>query len=742
MNASLIKTLPLGHLPMTPELGAWLLRSCPLEEAGEGLARICTSYPKHDRSLTSALAAAIEDTGLLAAPSFLEALDTHQFALEQTPLGQGLLASLAELRGDPAEALRLKEKLRQSHASPDATTELDLARLLTRVHRHDEACGAIRRAAEYATDFQILTKAAKQLERLKTHAPALCHRSVRIAALSPYTTDLWIPLLKLALFREGLWSEIYAPAYGTWELEILSPQSGLFAFSPDVIVLAQTWRELNLPAFTPTPEELIDARVQEVVSRWRQLRNHSSARILQHNFELPSMDPNGHLSHALFGGRAAVLHGINQALRQQAPSEGVVLMDLDQTAARVGKRTWNDASYWHMAKQYPAPTALPALVDHQVARIRAGLGLTKKVLVLDLDNTLWGGVVGEDGLAGIKIGPPSATGEAHLALQHYAKQLKERGILLAVCSKNNEADAKSPFQHHEAMHLKLDDFVAFVANWQDKPSNLRAMAQTLNLGLDSFVFLDDNPTERALMRRELPQVSVPEIGSDPSRYVEILDAKGYFEADTLSAEDLERSKSYQANAQREALKTSATSIEDFLASLQMECHHGPFTEQVLPRVVQLLGKTNQFNLTTRRHSEEKVRQLADDPRAWTQYFRLKDRFDDNGLVGVLIAVPIENEPHTWEIDTWLMSCRVIGRQMENFMFNSLLHAARAQDIRHLRGLYIPTPKNAMVANLFAGYGFNQVGNDPAAIAYELPLAQASPAPVAFIYDHASSTAPC
>ncbi len=274
--------------------------------------------------------------------------------------------------------------------------------------------------------------------------------------------------------------------------------------------------------------------------------------MIQHSFDQPPARSFGNLSHTLAGGRAAMLRDLNRRFVAKAPT-AVTILDLEYTQARCGGK-WSDDAIWHIAKQHPATAALPMLVDQQVALVPAHLGLTKKVLVFDLDNTLWGGVIGEDGLEGIDIGPPSPAGEAYQALQRYAKELKSRGVLLAVCSKNNEADAKLPFEKHDAMILRLDDFALFLANWDDKPANLRAAAEALSLGLDSFVLLDDNPTERAFVRRELPEVAVPELGNDPATFVEALDRRMYFEAVTLSEEDRQRHQQYQENAARHQIQ--------------------------------------------------------------------------------------------------------------------------------------------------------------------------------------------
>ena len=333
-------------------------------------------------------------------------------------------------------------------------------------------------------------------------------------------------------------------------------------------------------------------------------------------------------------------------------------------------------------------------------------GKSSKCLVLDLDNTLWGGVIGDDGLDGIALGQGSAAGEAHVALQRYAKRLLERGVILAVCSKNDEANALAPFQQHPEMVLKQSDIACFVANWQDKAGNLRHIAKTLNIGIDSLVFVDDNPAERALIRRELPAVGVPELPDDPAEYVGTLASAGYFEALDITAEDRERAEQYRANASRDALRASATDMAGFLDSLKMELTWAPFDRAGIKRITQLINKTNQFNLTTQRYTEAQVLALMereDEGRVVTLQLRLSDIYGENGIIALVIAKVTPSSD--LDIDTWLMSCRVLGREVEQATLNIL--AARAKDLgcRSLIGTFKPTDKNSMVKDLFSKLGF-------------------------------------
>jgi FkbH-like protein len=346
-----------------------------------------------------------------------------------------------------------------------------------------------------------------------------------------------------------------------------------------------------------------------------------------------------------------------------------------------------------------------------VARVLgARLGRSSKCMVLDLDNTLWGGVIGDDGLEGIVLGQGSPVGEAHIALQEYAKNLSRRGIILAVCSKNDMANAIAPFEQHADMILRRTDIACFVANWQDKATNIRAIASQLNIGLDALTFVDDNPFERNIVRRELPMVNVPELPEDPSEYVNCIADSGCFESANITADDLQRAKQYNANRQREEIKTS-TDMKGYLQSLNMQLLWRRFDGIGLQRIVQLINKSNQFNLTTRRYTSAEAQQFIGHANILTLQLRLVDNFGDNGMISVIIARP-ESLSGALEIDTWLMSCRVLGRQVEEASLNLLVEQARAMGARSLKGTYIPSAKNQMVCNHYSKLGFTSAGVGP------------------------------
>jgi FkbH-like protein len=420
------------------------------------------------------------------------------------------------------------------------------------------------------------------------------------------------------------------------------------------------------------------------------------------------------------GTTEAMVAAVNTGIADRARAGGIVLVDFARAAAAIGRNHWHDAGQWHAAKLAIGPDAVPLAADI-VARVLAAVrGTSRKALVLDLDNTLWGGVIGDDGIDGIAIGQGSGRGEAFLAIQQMALALRQRGIVLAVCSKNDEAVARVPFRDHPDMVLREEHIAVFVANWGDKATNLRAIAAALNIGLDALVFLDDNPVERGQVRRELPMVAVPELTADPADYPRLLAAGGWFEAITFGDDDRVRADAYRANAERAAF-AGTSDMAGYLASLDMVADVRPFDSVNRARIAQLINKSNQFNLTTRRYTEREVAAMEADDSLITRQFRLADRFGDNGMIAVVILRPAGTG--VFEIDTWLMSCRVLGRRMEEATLAQIVAAARARGADTLLGRYLPTAKNAMVADHYDKLGFALVerGDDGSSL-WRLALA--------------------
>jgi len=359
-----------------------------------------------------------------------------------------------------------------------------------------------------------------------------------------------------------------------------------------------------------------------------------------------------------------------------------------------------------MAKFSFSDKLIPLYAEHVARTVAAIRGKSGKVLILDLDNTVWGGVIGDDGLEGIQVAQGDARGEAHLAVQRLALELRQRGIVLAVSSKNTDEVAREPFEKHPEMLLKLDHIAVFQANWNDKATNIQAIAEELSLGLDAMVFLDDNPVERGLVRKLLPQVAVPELPEDPAYYARTLTAGGYFEAATFATEDLKRAGFYQDNAKRASLQKQVGGVDAYLASLDMTITFQPFDATGRTRIVQLINKSNQYNLTTRRYTDPEVGAAENDPDCFTLQVRLADIFGDNGMISVVICRP--GETGEWLIDTWLMSCRVLGRKVEHMVLREIMRHAAAAGIHKLSGIYLPTDRNKLVVDHYSRLGFTKV----------------------------------
>jgi len=505
--------------------------------------------------------------------------------------------------------------------------------------------------------------------------------------------------------------EVYKSGFGQYRQDILAPDTPLKAFAPEIILLSLTAREVlaQVPpsASAEEAERVLMQALEELRSLWRTARDSLNALVVQQTF-LDVYEP-------LFGSydRVAptaptqVVARLNERLAEFAAQDRVLLLDVSRASARDGIAVWFDIARWLQGKIEIAPRAAPIYGELLSRVISAQRGQSKKCLVLDLDNTLWGGVIGDDGLEGIVIGEGSALGEAHLALQRYAKALKERGIILAVCSKNEAAVAESAFRDHPDMVLRRSDIAAFVANWEDKAQNLKVIAQQLNIGLDSLVFVDDNPVERARVRESLPMVAVPELASDPALYVNCIAESGYFEAVSFTSEDRDRADQYAANVQRDVLRGSSDGVQTFLSDLDMQLEFGKVTPVDLARASQLVNKTNQFNMTTRRYSTEEVARFADSPENLVLQFRLRDRFGDNGLVSVMIMRSAPDDVETMELDTWVMSCRVFGRQLEFEAMNIAVELARDRGVRAFGADYIPTEKNGVVRSLYETLGFTR-----------------------------------
>ncbi len=532
-------------------------------------------------------------------------------------------------------------------------------------------------------------------------------RPIRLAILGSSTLAQVIPAIRVAGLRRGLWVETYEAEYGQYWRETKDAASGLYSFGPSAVLFAFDARHLlgsaDAALDAASASALLSRTLDRIVECWRVVKSAFGCQVIQQAV-LPVFPAlMGQNEFRLPGSPRALVDRINSEIRTRAEAVGVDMLAVDARVADDGLRAWYDPTLWFRAKQEVAPAAAPLYGDLVGRLLAAGQGRSSKCLVLDLDNTLWGGVVGDDGLENIVIGQGSALGEAYVAVQKYAKNLTSRGVILAVCSKNDEANALAPFERHPDMVLRRSDIACFVANWRDKATNMREIAQALNIGLDSLVFLDDSPFERTLVRRELPMVAVPEVSDDPGEYPRMIADAGYFEGISLTEEDRERTAQYRANAARNAQQLHATDMNSYLLGLDMRFLWKTFDPIGLKRITQLINKTNQFNLTTRRYNESEVEVIIADPDSVGLQFRLVDAFGDNGVIAIVIG-RCRNGRQLW-IDTWLMSCRVLGREVECATLQVIVDAARIMGCETIIGEYIPTAKNAMVSDHYLKLGF-------------------------------------
>jgi FkbH-like protein len=563
--------------------------------------------------------------------------------------------------------------------------------------------GTVRNLASYALN-------ETQLARLSAAIAERAHNGADLSPLTPLklgivgngTLDLIASTLTASAARHGVLLDWVKAEFGQTIQEALDPDSAINRARPDAVLLCIDYRALPDLA---SPSGVADAL--EFVNALRQgFRRNGGAISIVPSFAPPPESLFGSLDRTLGQSLRGSLDSLNRAIVADVARSDDVLFDVAALAETVGLGEWYAPQQWNLAKLPFSATYVPLYADHLGRLLGAMKGKARRCLILDLDNTVWGGVIGDDGIDGIKLAQGDAVGEAFLAVQRTALMLRDRGVVIAASSKNEDATARAPFRDHPEMLLKEEHFAVFQANWSDKATNIKAIAETLSLGLDSMVFVDDNPVERGLVREILPEVAVPELGEDPALYARAILSAGYFEAIAFSEEDRRRAEFYQGNARRVALQAQAGDVESYLASLRMEIVFAPFDATGRARIVQLINKSNQFNLTTRRYGEAEIAALERDERVFTLQVRLIDAFGDNGMISVIICRP--RDAVTWEIDTWLMSCRVLGRRVENMVLREIVANARARGIERLVGVYRPTERNAMVRDHYRKLGFAPV----------------------------------
>jgi FkbH-like protein len=547
----------------------------------------------------------------------------------------------------------------------------------------------------------------------------------RLAILRSFTVEPIVPLLRAEGFSYGIDLEVHVGDFNTYVQDILDSQSSLYRFEPNAVLLAvrtdQAAPELGRDFADLAPESSQQAagRVVNSYEQWiGAFRKHSQAALIVHSLERPSAPSLGVLDDQSETGQSGLVRQINRELRRICEGfHGVYILDYDALVARHGSEHWHDERKWLTARLPIAAGYLLQMAREWMRFIVPLSGRTAKVLAVDLDNTLWGGIIGEDGMAGIQVGP-EYPGAAYQVLQRALLDLSRKGILLAVCSKNNLDDAMEAIEKHPGMLVRAKHFAAMRVNWTDKSQNLREIAEELNVGIDALAFLDDNPFEREQVRAALPEVTVIDLPRNPLEYAGAVRNCAAFERLTLSSEDQQRTEMYAAQKERAGAEQNFQSKEDFFRYLEQEADLEPVSDITLARVAQLTQKTNQFNLTTRRYTEPQIAEMAAKPEWHIFSIRVRDRFGDHGLVGVAIA---HDQGEQCEVDTFLLSCRVIGRTVETALLAHLAESAAQRGRKHLAGWFLPTKKNAPARDFYSQHGFERQETNGAGSLWALDL---------------------
>jgi FkbH-like protein len=521
---------------------------------------------------------------------------------------------------------------------------------------------------------------------------------LKVALLSDAASQQFVPVLRSLFADNGILATVYEGNFDAIELEALDAGSGLHEFAPDVVYVINSAQALRARYY----QHGIEPELPRIERVWDALAKNAGCRIVQCNFALPYERPFGQFDLKTGNSIYAATRSLNTQIAERAAHRpNILLCDVEAVASHVGRREWFDDRLWDMSKTFCNLEHLPLVAQAMVDIALAGIGRLVKCVICDLDNTMWGGIVGDAGPHGIQIGA-HGEGEAFYRLQKFLATLQRRGILLAVCSKNDKANAMAPFEQNPEMVLKLSDFVMFVANWDNKADNIRQIRDTLEIGFDSLVFLDDNPFERNLVRTFLPDVIVPELPDDPADYVRAISELNLFETTAVSAEDLARAELYKVEAQRRVAQATFTDVTEYLKSLQMQITLEGFPEEKIARISQLFARSNQFNLTTQRHTEAACTRMTQEANVIPLCASLSDQYGDHGLISIVVA---QVEPDGLRLSDWLMSCRVLKRGVEDYLMNHVVNLARERGLRWIRGQYIPTSKNAMVKDFYAQFGF-------------------------------------
>ncbi|PWA04051.1 HAD-IIIC family phosphatase [Flavobacterium psychrotolerans] len=533
-------------------------------------------------------------------------------------------------------------------------------------------------------------------------------KAIKVAILGDTATQFLTQTLRGLGYDNGFNLEIWEADFNQIERQVYDLSSELYEFTPEIVIVFQSSHKLlgKYNKIKPAQHVLFASTELEAIENiYSNLTNNLNAKVIYYNYTEIDDSIFGNYANKTESSFLFQLRKLNYELMTLASKKpNLYLCDLSSIQNQVGKSNFFQTSVYINTEMVLSIDVLPKVATKTIDLINTLNGKFKKCIILDLDNTTWGGIIGDDGMENIQIGS-LGIGKAFSEFQYWIKKLKNRGIIVAVCSKNTESVAKEPFEKHPDMVLKMDDISVFVANWENKADNIRQIQSILNIGFDSMVFLDDNPFERNIVRENIPEICVPELPEDPADYLEYLYTLNLFETVSFSNEDAERTKQYQIEAQRATIQQKFTNEDDFLKSLNMLSLVEPFNKFNAPRVAQLSQRSNQFNLRTIRYTDADIDRLVVSDDYFTFAFTLEDKFGDNGLICVVILQQENSE--TLFIDTWFMSCRVLKRGMENFVLNTISSFAKENGYTRLKGEYLPTAKNEMVKEHYPNLGFEK-----------------------------------
>lgn len=568
------------------------------------------------------------------------------------------------------------------------------------------------RELEYPFDSEAIYGRKKALKRellAQLDEQSCLHKKIAILGGST-TRDIKL-MLELFLLNYGIQPEFYESEFNQYYQDAMFPNQALEDFAPDIIFIHTSFRNLaDFPSLSDsgeTVEALLDQEYQKYVKMWERLAKVYHCVIIQNNFEYPYYRLLGNKDASDIHGKVNFVTRLNCRFYEYAQNTpNFYINDINYLSAQYGLDKWSDPFYWHSYKYALCVPAIPELAFSVAKIIKSVYGRNKKAFVLDLDNTLWGGIVGDDGVENLVLGHETSAGQVYCAFQEYLKEYKALGVLLNIDSKNEHENAIAGLNHPAGV-LKPEDFIQIKANWEPKDRNLVQIAKELNLMPDSMVFVDDNPAEREIVRGQVPGAAVPDL-ERPEEYAKVIDRSGFFEVTNLSEDDRKRTAMYQENAKRAKEEAAFENYEDYLKALDMKAEIKSFAPVYMARIAQLTNKSNQFNLTTRRYTQPEIEAAAADPDCITLYGKLEDKFGDNGVISVVIG---HKEDQILHIDLWIMSCRVLKRDMEYAMMDTLAEACNKQGITEIRGYYYPTAKNAMVKEFYALQGFDKIEED-------------------------------